>query len=116
MNRGRGPGAPLAQSVALAFEGHDVGVVDEAVDQGGGDHRVAEDFAPGFEAAVAGDDDRAAFVAAGDEREEQVGGLALEGQVADRHHPGLKVSAKPGMAHAELGSAVTRALAWAAVL
>src|SRR4051794_23286959 len=83
MNRGRGPGAPLAQSVALAFEGHDVGVVDEAVDEGGGDHRVAEDFAPGFEAAVAGDDDRAAFVAPGDEGEEQVRGLALEWEVAD---------------------------------
>src|SRR5205085_33134 len=35
------------------------------------------------EAAVAGDDDRAAFVAARDQREEQVGGLALQRQVAD---------------------------------
>jgi hypothetical protein len=40
-------------------------VVDEPVDEGG-DHRVGEDFAPGLEAAVAGDDDRAAFVAARD--------------------------------------------------
>ena len=52
-------------------------VVNESVDERGGDHRVAEDFAPGLEAAVAGDDDRAAFVAARDEREEQVRGLAL---------------------------------------
>jgi len=36
-----------------------------------------------LEAAVAGDGDRAAFVATGDEREEQVGCLALEWQVAD---------------------------------
>jgi hypothetical protein len=57
--------------------------VDEPVDQGGGDHGVAEDLAPLLEAAVGGDDDRAAFVAAGDEREEQVGGLALQGQVAN---------------------------------
>ena len=57
--------------------------MDESVDEGGGDHGVAEDFAPGFEAAVAGDDDRAAFVAAGDQREQQVGGLAFERQVAD---------------------------------
>ena len=57
--------------------------MDEPVDQGGGDHRVAEDLAPLLEAAVGGDDDRAAFVAAGDQREEQVGGLALERQVAD---------------------------------
>jgi hypothetical protein len=34
-------------------------VVDEPFDEGGGDHRVAEDFAPGLEAAIAGDDDRA---------------------------------------------------------
>ena len=60
-----------------------MGVVDEAVDEGGGDHRVAEDLAPGLEAAVAGDDDRAAFVAPGDEGEEQVRGLAFERQVAD---------------------------------
>ena len=60
-----------------------MGVVDEPVDERGGDHGVAEDLAPGLEAAVAGDDDRAAFVAARDEREEQVGGLAFERQVAD---------------------------------
>jgi hypothetical protein len=36
-------------------------VVDESVDQGGGDHRVAENLAPLLEAAVAGDGDRAAF-------------------------------------------------------
>jgi len=43
-----------------------VGVVDEAVDERGGDHGVAEDLAPRLEAAVAGDDDRAAFIAARD--------------------------------------------------
>ena len=83
MNRGRGSGAPFAQPVALALERHDVRVVDEAIDEGGGDHRVAEDLAPGFEAAVGGDDDRAAFVAACDEREEEVRGLTFERQVAD---------------------------------
>ena len=60
-----------------------MGVVDEAVDERGGDHGVAEDLAPGFEASVAGDDDRAAFVAARDEREEQVRGLPFEREVAD---------------------------------
>jgi hypothetical protein len=75
--------AAFAQAVALAFEGDHGGVVDEAIDERGGDHRVAEDFAPGFEAAVGGDDDRTAFVAARDEREEQVGGLAFKRQVAD---------------------------------
>jgi hypothetical protein len=76
-------GGSFSEAVALAAQGHDVGVVDEAVDQRGGDHGVGEDFAPGLKAAVAGDDDRAAFVAAGDQREEQVGGLAFQRQVAD---------------------------------
>src|SRR5436190_22588964 len=83
LSGGRDAEAALAQAVALAFERDHGGVVDESVDQGGGDHGVAEDLAPLFEAAVTGDDDRAALVAAGDEREEQVGRAALEGQVAD---------------------------------
>ncbi len=77
MGRGRRAGAAFAQAVALALERDHVGVVDEAVDERGGDHRVAEDLAPSLESAIRGDDDRAAFVAARDEREEQVGGLAL---------------------------------------
>jgi hypothetical protein len=32
----------VAQAVAVAFEGDDLGVVDEAVDHGGGDDVVAE--------------------------------------------------------------------------
>jgi hypothetical protein len=44
---------------------------------------VAEDLAPGLEAVVAGDDDRAAFVAAGDQGEEQVSARVADG-VADR--------------------------------
>jgi hypothetical protein len=83
LSGGRDVEAAFAQAVAFAFEGDHGGVVDEPVDQGGRDHGVAEDFAPLLEAAVAGDDDRAAFVAAGDQGEEQVGGLALQGEVAD---------------------------------
>jgi hypothetical protein len=41
----------------------------------GGDDVVAEDLAPATERLVGGDDQRGAFVAAGDELEEQVGGL-----------------------------------------
>ena len=52
-------------------------MVDEAVDQGGSDHGVAEDLAPGLEAAVGRDDDRPAFVAARDQGEEVVGRLAF---------------------------------------
>src|SRR2546425_5785052 len=73
-------GAALAEAVALAFERDHGRVVDESVDQGGGDHGVAEDLAPLLEAAVAGDDDRAALVAAGDQGEEEGGGPALQGE------------------------------------
>jgi hypothetical protein len=58
-------------------------VLDEPIDERRGDHGVAEDLAPLFERAGRGDDDRAALVAAREEREQQVRGLALERQVAD---------------------------------
>ncbi len=60
------------QSVGVAFEGDDFGVVDEAVDHGGGDDIVAEDFTPASERLVAGDDQGGSLVAGGDELEEQV--------------------------------------------
>jgi hypothetical protein len=50
--------------IGATFERDHGGVVDQAVDERGSDHGVAEDLAPGFEAAVRRDDDRAAFVAA----------------------------------------------------
>ena len=72
----------VLEPVAVAFEGQDVGVVDDAVDHGGGDGVVAEDVAPAGEGQVAGQDDRGVLVAAGDELEEQVRGVLLEGDVA----------------------------------
>jgi len=57
--------------------------VDEPVDHGGGDDFVAEDLAPGGEGLVAGDDQACAFVAGADEREHEVGGGGVEGDVAD---------------------------------
>ena len=71
------------EPVAVAFEGDDLGVVDEAVDHGGGDDVVAEDLAPAAERLVAGDDQAGPFVAGGDELEEQVRGFGLERDVAD---------------------------------
>jgi hypothetical protein len=71
-------------------------VVDEPVDEGGGDHGVAEDLAPLLEAAIRGDGDRAALVAARDEREEQVGGLTLENVGAARAGSGQAVRSVPG--------------------
>ena len=45
---GCGDAAEVAvlEPVAVAFEGDDLGVVDEAVDHGGGDYVVAEDLSP----------------------------------------------------------------------
>ena len=39
------------EPVAIAFEGEDLGVVDEPVDHGGGGDLVAEDLAPAAETA-----------------------------------------------------------------
>ena len=82
---GRGDAAEVSvfEPVAVAFEGDDLGVVDEPVDHGGGDDVVAEDLAPAAERLVAGDDEAGSLVAGGDELEEQVGGFGLEGDVAD---------------------------------
>ncbi len=58
-------------------------MVDEPVDHGGRDGGVAEDLAPAAEGFVAGDVEAGPLVAAADQLEEQVGGLGLEGDVAD---------------------------------
>ena len=58
-------------------------MVHEAVDHGGGDDIVAEDFAPAAERLVAGDDQRGPFVTRTDELEEQVCRFGFEGYVAD---------------------------------
>jgi hypothetical protein len=50
--RSRG-GLVLLESVAVAFEADDVGVVDDAVDHRGGDREVAEHVAPAGEGQVA---------------------------------------------------------------
>lgn len=58
-------------------------MVDEPVDHGGYGDGVSEDLRPGGEALVRGDDQGVAFVAAGNEGEEQGGGFGVEGDVSD---------------------------------
>ena len=48
--------AASAEPVAGSFEGEDVGVVDDAVDHGGGDGLVAEHASPAGERQVGGQD------------------------------------------------------------
>jgi hypothetical protein len=71
------------EPVAVAFEGDHLGVVDQSVDHGGGYDIVAEGLSPAAEGFVAGDDQGGAFVAGGDELEEQVRRVGFEGDVAD---------------------------------
>ena len=59
-------------------------MMQEAVEDRAGDDGIAEDFAPGAETLIAGDDDRAALVAARDQLEEQVGALAVDRQISAR--------------------------------
>jgi hypothetical protein len=82
---GRGDAAEVFvfEPVAVSFECDDVGVVDEAVDHGGGDGVVAEDLAPPPEGLVGRDDEAGSLVASGNQLEEQVGGFGLERDVAD---------------------------------
>jgi hypothetical protein len=54
-------------------------VVDDAVDHRGGDCLVSEHAAPAGERQVAGEDQGGVFVAGGNELEEQVRGVLLEG-------------------------------------
>ena len=58
-------------------------MVYEPVDHGRRDGGVAEDLAPATEGLVGRDDHAGALVTGRDQLEEQVGGLGLEGDVAD---------------------------------
>ena len=73
----------LAEPVAVALDVNGDGVVEQAIEDRGRDHGIAEHLAPGPEALVAGEDDGAALVAARDELEEEVGALAVDRDVAD---------------------------------
>src|SRR6188472_1111264 len=73
----------LPQAVAGALDLDDDGVVQEAVEERGGDHRVAEDLAPLGEAPAGGEDHGAALVAGVDQLEEQATAVGDDRQVAD---------------------------------
>ena len=73
----------LLEPVAVAPDVDGDRVVQQAVEDGGGDDGVAEDLAPGAQALIAGQDDRAPLVAARDELKEEIGALAVDGDVAD---------------------------------
>jgi hypothetical protein len=73
----------LAHAVTGALDLHDHGMMEEPVEQRGGDNRIAEDVTPFGKAAIGGEDHRAFFVAGVDELEEQVAAARGDRQVAD---------------------------------
>src|SRR3989442_6887901 len=83
--RPRGPTRGLgdAASIALALDGEDLGVMDDAIDERGGRGGVGEDRRPLAERQVGGEHEALAFVAAADDLKEEVGGPRVLGQVAD---------------------------------
>ena len=91
-------------------------MVQEPVEDGGGEDVVAEDAAPFGEALVAGDDHGAAFLAATDELEDHVGFGAGQWQVADfiddedrRSQVGLELLGEPaGARRAEVADEASR--------
>ena len=68
---------------ALALDVDGYRMVQQAVEDRAGDDRIAKHFAPRTQTLIAGDDDRAALVAARNQLEEQVGALAVDRQIAD---------------------------------
>ncbi len=58
-------------------------VMEDPIEDGGGDHRVPEDLVPLAEASVRGQDESALLVAAGDELEKQVRTVPVDRDLAD---------------------------------
>src|SRR3712207_5554705 len=79
------PGTPLVlEAVTLAADLHHGGMVEQAVEHGGGQHRLArEGLVPTAEGQVRGEYHGAALVTPAHHLEEQVGLLAAHRQVTD---------------------------------
>src|SRR6202049_3129257 len=83
-------------AVALAFDDDRVGVVEDAVEDGGGQGAVVvEDLRPVFVSAVGGDHHRCTLVALADDLEQQVCAVLVDRKVTeliDNQHGGLQVA------------------------
>ena len=73
----------LLQPVAVALDEEGVAVVQESVENGGGEDIVAEDLAPLGDELIGGDEHAALLVTPSDELEEEVGAALLEGQISE---------------------------------
>ena len=71
-------------SKTIAFEQNGFGVMEEAVEHGGGDGAVViEDGRPLLEGFVGGQRDRTPFVTLADDLEEKIGAVLVNRQIAD---------------------------------
>jgi hypothetical protein len=73
----------VAEAPGLGAGVDDVGAVGEAVDDGLREPRVGEDLGPFAERQVGGDDQAAAFVAFGEDLEDELGGAVGQREVAE---------------------------------
>ena len=73
----------MAEAPGLGAGVDDVRAVGEAVDDGLGEAGVGEDLGPLAERQVGGDDQAAAFVAFGEDLEDEFGGAVGQREVAE---------------------------------
>ena len=73
----------LAHALAGALDLDDNSMVQKAVEQRGGDDRIAKDVTPFREAAVGGEDHGTLFITGVDELEEEITAAGGDGQIAD---------------------------------
>jgi hypothetical protein len=74
-------GESVVEAPGLGAGVDDVGAVGEAVDDGFGEPGVGEDLRPFAEGEVGGHDQAAAFVAFGEDLEDELGGPVGQGKV-----------------------------------
>ena len=68
----------FTNTVALSFDGGNIGVMEQPVQKRGDATGVGKDLAPIFESPIGRKDDRAALIAAVDKFVEEMGGLVVE--------------------------------------
>ena len=73
----------IFHSIAFPFNDDSLGMVEESIKKGGGEHAVViEDFRPVFVSPVGGDDNRPPFVALAEHLKKKVAAELVNGQIS----------------------------------